>query len=77
MVPTVTVFDPRSPDATKSPVCDTVRLTVRAECGDGEAVTVNVASPPSVTAGPAAMLTTGASLSCTVTLADRAVRSTM
>ena len=56
---TVTVFDPRSPDATKLPVCDTVRFTARSDAGAGVAVTVNVASPPSVTAAPAVMLTTG------------------
>ena len=70
---TVTVFDPRSPAATKLPVWDTVRLTVSADAGAGDAVTVNVASPPSVTGAPAVMLATGASSSFTVTLADESV----
>ena len=74
---TVTVFGPRSPGVTKLPVSDTVRLTVRAACGAGDAVTVNVASPPSVTASPAAMLTSGSSSSFTVTLADELVASTV
>ena len=79
---TVTVFGPRSPAATKLPVSDTVRLTVRSDPGAGDAVTVNVASPPSVTASPAVIFTTGvagggASLSFTVTLADGVVPSTL
>ena len=36
-----------------------LRLTVRAEAGAGDALTVKAALPPSLTAGPAVMLTTG------------------
>ena len=39
-----------------------------AEAGAGVAVTVKLALPPSVTAAPPVMLTTGVSLSLTVTL---------
>ena len=76
MVPTVTAF-PHTCSRSTGP--NTNRPTVRSDAGAGDAVTVNVASPPSVTAGPAAMVTTGSGSpsSFTVTLADEAVASTV
>ena len=54
-----TESSPRSPGATKAPVWVTVTLTVRAAAGAGEAVSVKLASVPSVTAAPGAMLMIG------------------
>ena len=66
----------------KLPFSETVRLTVNAEVGFGVAVTVNVASLPSVTADPAAIVITGvttggSSLSDTATVAALADEDTV
>ena len=56
--------------APKAPSWPTVRLTDSGAVGDGVAVTVNWASPPSVTSLPAVTLTSGSggpSLSATPT----------
>ena len=57
----VTVLSPSSAAATKSlpATSDTVRFTVRSAAGAGDAVTVNVAELPSVTAVPAEMVMVG------------------
>ena len=57
LVGTVTVREPV--DAPNSPFWLTDTLTDSGELGAGLAVTVNVASPPSVIALPAVMLTAG------------------
>ena len=72
----VTVFEPSSPDATKSlpEASATVRFTVRLALGAELAVTVNCAAVPSVTGDvPAAIVIVGpggASSSFTVTMAE-------
>ncbi len=60
-LPVVGTLTVRSPAATpKSPSTATVTVTVRGDAGAGLAVTVKVASPPSVTGdAPAAIDTTG------------------
>ena len=58
----VTVFEPSSPDATKSlpDASATVRFTVRSALGAESAVTVNCAAVPSVTGDvPGAMVMVG------------------
>ena len=66
---TVTVRDPVSPEAAKSPLWPTVSVTSSGAAGTGLAETVKEADVPSVTPLPAAMLTTGSSLSRTATAA--------
>ena len=44
----------------KSPTWEMLTFTVMAALGNGETVNVNVAVAPSVTSGPASMLTPGA-----------------
>ena len=72
-VPIDTVRAPSSPSSAKSPLSTTVKFTVIADLGAGDAVSVKVASSPSVMSGPAAMLTTGGSSSSTATLAEASV----
>ena len=54
-----TLREPVWPLAAKSPLSVTVTFTVMLPAGAGFAVSVKVASPPSVTAPPPEMLTTG------------------
>ena len=57
VVGTVTVREPG--DTPKSPAAVTATVTSNPADGAGTAVTVNTASPPSVTPAPAVMLTSG------------------
>ena len=63
-----TVFAPSSPEATKSlpGASSTSTFTARFAEGARSAVRVNTASPPSVTAAPPAMVTTGSGSSSSV-----------
>ena len=71
---TITCRTPVSPGAANEPFSATVTCTDRSATGAGDAVSVNEAPSPSVTAGPLEMLTTGfggggLSLSFTATVA--------
>ena len=58
-VGTVTECEPRSAAATKSPCCDTSKLTVSGAFGAGAAVIVKVAASPSVAGPPPVTVTSG------------------
>ena len=69
-----TVRWPFWPLAVKLPLSATSRCTVMPAPGAGTAVSVNVASPPSVTSAPAAMrISGGSSSSRTTTVASPSV----
>ena len=61
----------------KAPVAETVTLTSIAACGVGLAVTVKLASLPSATLPPEAMLSSGTSLSETAAVAAPALDETV
>ena len=60
----VTVRAPSADASATSPVCPTVTVTARSEAGAGSAVSVKPAAVPSLTASPAAIVTTGSAGVC-------------